>query len=243
LREEGSASVHPFAGAKNLDLQPVDLVRLATLLDKASQSASRLAKSIQDPAAVLGADILVALSSAAALSDTLGRLEGFPAGAADVARAVFAAADLPRVRQTLQAGAGWREARDNAEPTFVEHAFDFSVSSLRAPLVAGASSFFTRWGSDYRGASRQLAGLLRGTLPEPATERVELVDRLAGIATLRERWKSDEQYCAGVLGGAWRGESTEFAGLLAILSWCERVVSAPLSFPRESVDLANVAAC
>ncbi len=168
LAEEGRATTHPFEGTGNLLLQPVDLARLKATLTEAQAAVTSLAASLRVPVDTLALHGTAALDIVAPLADVLGRLEGLPLGAADIAQKVLEAPDIPRLHQALRAGMAWRQALDQASEVFVETAFSISSSHLRAPLAAGIRSFFARWGGRYRGASRELAGLLRGGLAEHA---------------------------------------------------------------------------
>ena len=159
------------------------------------------------------------------VGDLLDRLDGLSSGDAELAELMLAVSDLARLGQGLEEGAGWRVARDALADTFVEEAFEVPASDLRAPLVAGAGSFFARWGSAYRGASTQLAGLLREAIPKRADDRIALVDRLSDLQASRARWREDEPFLARSLGDAWRGDRTEFARLHGIARWCGRVAS------------------
>jgi hypothetical protein len=107
--------------------------------------------------------------------------------------------------------------------------------------VAGTRSFFVRWGGSYRGASRELAGLLREGLPKTAGERVELIDRLSSIAALKADWEKDRDYCSRIFGDAWRGEKSDFVRLLAIADWCARLSKASVKVPSwdKAIDLAG----
>ncbi len=227
LAEDGGGR-HPFEGVRNYDLQPVDLARLASLLETARRDAAALAAALETPLAALGLGGAVALVSVEPLLDLLSRIDGLPAGSVEIARAITAAPDLARLIEALRAGASWQAARKAASAAFVDAAFGAPVSQLRGPLTAGKASVFARWGSAYRAASRDLAALLRGALPKSASARVQLVDDLAAIAADRMRWEGDGPYCAGLLGAAWRGERTDFAGIMAVAAWCERLSLAPL---------------
>lgn len=240
LGERQPGEVHPFDGVRNLDLQPVDLARLSKTLAKAVGALSELGDAVAMPLHSLDAERKPSLATAAPLADLLGRLEGKPASAPETAAAMLGAADLGRVTETLEAGAAWRQARDRLEAVFVEVAFRTDVAPLRAPLSAGITSFFARWGGRYRGASRDLAGMLREPLPKRAAERVELVDSLIDLAGKLDAWESDRDYCSCVLGDAWRSERTDFSGLLELARWCRRLSGAELPAPKERLlDLAG----
>lgn len=235
LQAEGAGSSHPFEGTRNLDLQPVDLARLAASLTKAQAAAAAFCAALNEPLAALDVVQSAKLQHAAPVLDLLGRLEGLPREGADLAKVMMACSDLARLRDALLAGERWREAYDHAASTFVEAAFDTPVESLRGPLVAGSHSFFARWGGPYRHASRELAGLLREPLPKTAGERVERVDQLAEIARLKAEWDGDRDYCSRSLGDAWRGDKTDFGKLLPIADWCVRLAEALMAAPREQM--------
>lgn len=231
---------HPFEGSRNLDLQPVDLARLAPMLSRVQDSVDALAAAMRTPSVALGIAGPNTMKAVAPLADVLERLEGLPAGGSDIARAILDTSDIPRLREALQAGASWRKAHDEAAAVFVESALSSSAGHLRGPLVAGTRSFFVRWGGGYRSASRELAGLLREGLPKTAAERVERIDRLASIAALKADWENDRDYCGRILGDVWRGEKTDFARLLAIADWCVRLSEASVKVPWDkAVDLAD----
>ncbi|AVR95663.1 DUF3320 domain-containing protein [Pseudoduganella armeniaca] len=229
LAAEGAFDAHPFAGTRNLDLQPVQLTRLAPLLEQAAQAAEALAQALQAAAGTLGIALPPTRSASQPLAGTLAVLRGLPPDGHAVAARLLACADLPRLRQTLAAGLAWRAAHDAAAATFVDAAFGTAAPlHLRAPLLAGTGSFFTRWGGAYRGASRELAGLLRGALPKRAAERVALVDTLLDVHARREHWQADEPFAAAALGDAWRAGQTDFGRLLALADWCAAAQAAPL---------------
>lgn len=235
LEAEGRGQAHPFEGTRNLDLQPVDLARLAASLTKAQNAATTFSAALREPLAALTVPQSAKLEGAAPLLDILGRLEGLPRDTADLAKGMLASSDLARLREALQAGVRWREAQDEASGIFIETAFETAVGPLRGALVAGSHSFFARWGGPYRHASRELAGLLREPLPKTAGERVDLVDQLAAIATLKASWDGDRDYCSRALGDAWRGDRTDFGKLLPVADWCLRVAEAQLVAPRDQM--------
>lgn len=228
IRAEGSGSGHPFEGTRNLDLQPVDLARLVQNLASARESVNALIAAMRVPLDFLSSGAAVTLATLPQLDELLECLEGLPANASDLAKIMFGMNDLPRLRETISAGKDWRLAYDTNSSLFVEVAFQTPVARLRAPLVAGTQSFFARWGGAYRGASRELAGLLRDALPKVAAERVDRVDALCDVEGKRKAWEDDKDFCSRTLGDAWRGEKSDFERLDAIAQWCARLKGAAL---------------
>ena len=176
LAQEGGDGLHPFEGSKNLDLQPVELARLASVLASAKSALEELTDAVDKPLAALGLPLSRTLETADSLVDLLSRLEGLPEGAGPTAVLMLNASDPGRLRELLQAGLEWRAEFDAQAPNFVDAAFAQPVTGLRGALVAGSQSFFSRIGGAYRSASRELAGLLRGPLPKAASDRIARVD-------------------------------------------------------------------
>lgn len=229
LQVAGAASLHPFWGVRALELQPVELSRLEGNLAAAAATARSLRRALDDPLELLGLSLARSLSSIPAVSDTLRSLTELPSGGAALARAIFDVSDVTRLAEGIETARAWRSLRDAESSEFTDAAFEGDVASLRAPLVAGASSFFARWGAAYRGASKQLAGILRNQLPKAATARVELVDRLLEVKRLRLRWGDDEAFMGAALGEIWRGERTDFSRVSKIAEWVAKARNAPLS--------------
>lgn len=235
LANEGNPDCHPLAGVQNLALQPVELSRLASLVTNAREAVSALQAALVQAIAMLGVELPATRASSRRLSGTLECIEGLPHGSEAVAVKLLAESDLSRLAQALKAGESWRVAKDLAASHFVDTAFDTSPVSLRGALSAGTLSFFARWGGAYRGASRELAGLLRGPLPKTARDRVDLLDKLIEINGQKAHWKVDESFCAKCLGDTWRSELTDFASVRAVTIWCERVRQAPVTCPSEAL--------
>ena len=235
LAAEGSGTSHVFEGARNLDLQPVELERLAPRLIEVRRAADNLREVLNDALLAVGSSAPRVLATTAPTTDLVTHLSVLPGNAADDARMLLALPDSTRLRELLSAGAAWRSKRSTAEPLFVEAAFSHAVAALRAPLVAGTQSFIARWGAAYRGASKELAGLLRGAIPKSAVDRVALVDRLMAVATAKAAWEFDREYAGRALGDSWRGERTDFARLLAVSDWCDKVRASKLGATHESL--------
>lgn len=231
---------NPFDGCRNLSIQPVELSRLQFELEQCSRLAEQLALAMQAIILPLRGDLPIAIASLEPLRDLLGRLHGLPQGGTHLAQAFLSVPDLERLATDLQAAVKWREAKASGSETFVEHAFEAPVAPLRAPLIDGANSFFARWGSAYRRSSRELAGLLRLSLPKKADERVELVDRLLAVDSQKRDWADDGEYLAKYLGDDWCGEQSDFAKAASIVHWLARLKESPVTLDLdEAVKLAS----
>lgn len=240
IAKAGPLAEHPFAGVRKCDLQPTDLARIEGQLLKASEMAERLAEAVGWAADGLGVNLPIRIASVELLLEQLMRLVDSPDLDAALMIRLMELKEKGRLRETLAAGAAWRQLKGDSEAKFVGAAWETNATALREPLVHGQSSFFARWGSAYRAASRQLAGLLTGSVPKSAAERTALVNRLIEVSTLQATWEQDERWAAEKLGDAWRGDRSDFAALLAALDWSERATSGALSVnPPQAVALAS----
>lgn len=248
LISEMGGTPHSFEGVQNLDIQPVELSRLQPELGRTSAFLEDLLALVRDLKIELKLDIPETFASLPLLRELLERLDGLPTNSASIAMSMLEVADFDRLCEGLEAARAWREDRDERAETFVDHAFETPVAGLREPLAAGAESFFARWGSAYRGASRQLAGLLKRALPKTASDRIELVDQLLDVSARKRAWDHDQEYLSRSLKDEWRGEQSDFARLLTIARWCQRLSDAvldhdgvaSLELAKESVRLSEV---
>lgn len=230
----GPPHEHPFRDIKNFDLQPVDLERLSQRCEDAAQSLAALQHRYGSIADALELSIPCSFGVIAPASDLLERLEDIPGQADGLIEVVWGIGDKRRLIATLEEGKAWREKFDAVEPFFVEPAFTSSVAHLRGALVAGSTSFFARLGGAYRGASKELAGLLRDGLPKKADERLALLDDLLEVQSRYARWNEDQSFCAVSLGENWRGSRTDFASLHQVGQWVVRLNDAELKIPIEA---------
>jgi len=242
LTHSGPPSRHPLRGVRKMDLQPVDLSRLSMSLAQAQERVATIIQLIEAATSAAKLSLPPSMAIVAPLLDLLDQLTNLPSGAGLLASQLISASDKARLAETLGQASAWSKEWSAAADIFVEDAFSASLSALRAPIAAGDASYFRRWGSKYRKASRALAGLLRRSLPPAASERLALIDLLSGIQEMRARWEKDEAYCASVLGEFWRGEQTDFIGVRVVVDWCRSVGEGRLPIaPDWAIHLAMAA--
>jgi very-short-patch-repair endonuclease len=212
----GPMRLHPFAGATAEDLQPTDLMRLREELAAARSALAGLTAALDPLRAMAPPAAEPSLRDAAATCALVDLLAAVEEPLRPLAARLFDRAEDPRLGDVLATGIAWREARDAAEPLFAPAAWDADVAALRAPIAAGGASFLTRLLGPYRGASAALAGMLRGSLPKTAVERLALVDRLVAVAQRRAALRAEEAFLGEALGSHWRGEGTGFVAIRAL---------------------------
>lgn len=233
-------TTHPFRGVTELDLQPVEPQRLKDRLAAAAAATRELSEALACAAEGLGVSAEDRSTWTAEVTDLLQRLEGMPAVDEHSLVSIVDISDKSRLKNGLVAGQAWRDRRDELATVFLELAFDAEASALRGAIAAGCDSFFARWGSAYRTASRHLRGYLAGPLPKSAAERLDLVDAILDIQSLRTRFAEYETFCSTSVGGAWRGERTDFSLMSSAVDWAEHVAGSQLQIsPERAVSLAG----
>jgi hypothetical protein len=235
VRDAGALHDHPFFGVGQLDLQPTDIARLSDKLTAVAETAASLNRSINAAATALGVESKSTLSAAEPMASQLSSIGDAPEFGDETLRSLLELRDKARLRENLEAGLRWQAAREASASAFNDSAYRFDATSLRSALVAGKGSFFARWGSAYRRASRELGELLQDALPKSASDRAELVDCLIEIAAFRSQWRDDEEWCAKLLGDEWRGEKTPFQPLLSATGWAEQATSAGSDAKPDSI--------
>ena len=234
LGASGTRSRHPFAGCRELELQPVALQRLDDALAKAigalddalstsrAFARGRVAQALEEDTRewLPRAASVAELRRSARFLDLVGHR---PQRAAPLIDAVFGKDAARDLTASLEIGRQWAQARDDAKPRFRDHAWETSAAPLQVDLEPGAakgfSAFVARLGGTYRRASKTLAGLLAGALPKSGADRVELARQLADVQRRRRQLADEEGFLVQHLGALMRGERTDFGGLRDAAAW------------------------
>lgn len=244
----GQAREHPFRGVERLDIQPVELARIEPRIAAAREAVARLTELARETASAMGIAKELSFESLPDQIALMRLLARRPESDAGLAARLVLLATRAKLLEALETGAEWRSRRDALAEHFIDSAWAADPSPMRAPLLGGVDSFFARWGSRYRTASRELAALLREAAPKSAAERVALLDSLIELRALRRRWAEDEDDAAKAIGEVWRGERTPFAELRALVQWCDEAGgceprpdwASALAFAGDSTRLADL---
>ena len=253
LAATGPRSQHPFAGCRELDLQPVALQRLDNALTTAtaalddalstSRAFARGGSATEHESStdewLPRAESVADLRRSARFLDLVGHR---PQRAAQLIEAALGKDSAREVAESLEIGRQWAQAKQDAEPRFRDHAWEIPAAPLQLDLERGAApglgSFFARLGGVYRRASKTLAGLAVGALPKSGADRVELARQLADVQRRRRELSNEEGFLAQHLGAAWRGERTDFDGLRDAAVWLAEVEATHIA--ASTTDLERV---
>lgn len=241
LEKTGPKSSHPFAGTRNHDLQPTDLQRLGQELDSALNAIGDLEADLATISDITGLVTARTLSEAQRHRDLLVGFGNAPSGISDAIATLWPLAKDRRLIEGLAAGDDWQRTRDSLATTFSDAAWDHDASTLRPHLAKGAGSFMARLFGKYRGASGELATILRTDLPNSPSERIALVDRLVDLQRKRKLLAEDEEYLRSKLGDAWRGERTSFSDLNACAAWLSDLANTSPDLDQSAITRTRAA--
>ncbi len=214
---------HPLHGVGNLDLQPTDLERLQPEIDRTVEKLALLIREGNSLISKLDANVDLTFSGCGTLLKLVKQIEGAPDCSARTLKSFLSQDISGRLIDALKTGENFQAAKSDAETNFVDHAWVAEVSSLRADIVAGQSSFWSRLGASYRQAGKQLAAILKSPVPKKADDRLVLLDQLLLVQKFARDLKEEEDFLSARIGEDWRGQRTEFAGLRAGAEWARAV--------------------
>ena len=221
----GPCFQHPYFGVHATSLQPAELARMTERLTALAKAASELAANVGAIANYIGIDQEPSLSLCSSLVVILQIVAAIPPVAAELAAAI-AAQNPQRILGASKIGIIWTDLRAAHSETFVDAAWNTPTAPLRLSLAAGLS-FFGRFKSSYRQASKLLATLIKVPLPRSAQSRIALVDTLITVETARDRLKAEDAAMGAMLPAHWRGPDTDFALLHTVSSALHQLASQP----------------
>lgn len=226
LVQLGPRRSQPFYGVGNLSLQPPDLQRIRGEIENTTAHIQKALDAGSSCAKRIGVTDPTSLQEISTLEDILALAERIPDGLTEILELFLARTD-PDLVEALQAGHNWRQAREEAEELYTDVAWELPMAELhrlRGPIAMGASSFLQRIFGGYRSASHEFGTLLKRPLPPEPTARLSMIDRLLDIQRKRASLKQDEVVLQSGLGQHWRGERTDFRGLLLCGRWVQEAL-------------------
>ena len=173
-----------------------------------------MAGYIEALARYLCLDQEASLSFCSSLEALLQIAATIPPEAAELAVAV-AAANPGRIREACEVGIVWANLKSAKAQTFVDSAWDIPAVPLRLSLTPGLS-FFGRFRSSYRQASKLLATLITVPLPRKAHDRIAMSDLLIAVEKARDELGGQDAAMGAMLPGHWRGPKTDFRLLYTV---------------------------
>jgi hypothetical protein len=217
---------HPYFGVQATTLQPAELARLSESLTTIENTASGLASYVEAIADYLGLQQVASVSLSESLQSILRIIGTIPADAADLADAI-ATQKVERALEASKVGVAWADLRAAHGSTYVDAAWDVSALPLRLALATGLS-FFGKFKSSYRQASKILTTLVNGPLPKSAQERIALVDPLIMVEKAFQRLRAEDVEMGSILPSYWRGPQTDFVLLHCVSSALLQLASQPI---------------
>ncbi|WP_084420736.1 DUF3320 domain-containing protein [Henriciella litoralis] len=218
IEEIGNAKQHPFAGTNELGLQPTDLERI-------KRDAANLAETIDSIREQLSGSLRGLHIQKEPTINMVDRLLRFaehvsaaPCNTASLVDSLEPDTSLENLEFAAQKALDYTEAWAVAGSTYVEAALAHEMPPLRT-AIAGGTSFWSRLGGKYRSASKELASLLKQSLPKTQLDRLSLIDNVIELQKKRSAYISQSSQLRVFLGNNWREEETDFQWVLNALEW------------------------
>jgi hypothetical protein len=212
----GPCFAHPYFGIHAVTLQPAELGRFSERLTQMDASAVELAGFVEEIARYLGIEQEASFSLCSSLISILEIIDTIPADSAEFASAI-AAQNAARIRNAAEIGVAWVDLKAGHSETFVDAAWDISPAPLRHSLAVGLS-FFGRFRSSYRQASKLLGTLAKVPLPRAPQSRIALVDLLGAVEKARDELDAQDPAMTAMLPIHWHGRKTEFVLMRTVSS-------------------------
>lgn len=242
LNQTGPRIDHPFYGVTVYDLQPTDLQRLSREISAALDALSELSSITSDLAERTGLSVAQNLRDADNLYSILGLLTRMPSSIFNYGPILFGRAGECRLEEALMSASDWKIARDVAANFFSDAAWEASVKALRVPISQGVGSLFLRIFGKYRAASAEFASLLSQPIPKAPAECLALLDQLMIVQQKRAVLEEDKVFLESVLGEVWRGELTDFDGLISCNTWLKELSQISAVQSLETLEAMHVLA-
>jgi hypothetical protein len=214
----GIPTNHPWKGANVAALLPTDIDRLTPKLESvfsALQGWVGVARQLGEtlgrcPESMLDVERLIEVAD-------------IVVQAPDMDRAAFAASawkeQRKEVRELVEAGVRYHEARKKLKSVLVDQAWDIDLAATRAALAAHGKSVFRFFVSEYRAARQTLKGLAVDREPKALPAQLYLLDELSAGQQARNRVLRQSDLGQEVFGSRWRSEDSSWPTVAAIEHW------------------------
>ena len=215
----GAPSAHPWRGSERETVLNIDLPRIGEQLERLTGGLPPLCAQGLALAALLHQQEPA----------TLARLEALRLVAAHVAaappldRAALCHevwnAGLDGLREVVEHGRCLAALGQRLAPRVTDAAFEMDLTAARASIAAHGQSLLRFLNGDFRRGLAALRGVLRGEPPKAHAERVWLLDDLVAAGRHRRAVHDAHETGRNAFGSAWRGESSDWDQLAAIVDW------------------------
>ena len=217
----GTLSEHPWRGVQRETVLNIDLPRVRETVDRLAVTLPAMRAAAQHLAGLLRQTNPPDFSHVEALRRMAGHIAAAPSLDRDALCNGVWRAGLGGLHDLVGHGRALAEIKARLSGRVTDAAFESDLSSARAAVAAHGQSFFKFLNGDFRRGMAVLRGVLNGDAPAVHEERVALLDDLISarkhLLAIRERAETGQR----AFGGAWRGESSDWNQLAAIVTWVE----------------------
>ncbi len=236
LSNHGPEQLHPFRGVTNLDLQPIGLQRLLQKLRAAIAALEQWSQFGNALHSNLDKQKPTNLKDTKSLSKIVDLLQNAPPETLEVLECCYSNIRNSQFREAIATASEWVALKNHLGEIFLETVWSQQVSHLRTHFLMGTQSWLARISGKYKSASRELAALLKGALPETPLDRLELLDTLIEAQAKQKDYENEARYLATHLQELWRGERTNLKAAQNCISWLTQDDFALLGFSVQELN-------
>ena len=219
IEQMGPPEAHPWRGSERETVLNIDLPRIREMLDRLAASLPLLRAEAQALAVLLRQSEPPTFSRIEALRRMTAHVAAAPALDPEALCHGVWHAGLAGLREIVEHGRAFGELREKLGDRVSDSAYETDLSAARIAIAAHGESLFRLLKGDFRRGMAALRGVLRSEAPRAHGERVTLLDDLIAarrrLLALREVSETGRQ----AFGGVWRGESSNWEQLAAIVEW------------------------
>lgn len=185
---------------------------IGTLEDRAHRLATEMSRPVPEN-----------IANANRLANAADMLNGAPDGITKYAKSLMPYAGTDQLRNALDAGIQWAEAKkeadNNGQFSSLAWSADADTETLYQELVRGRDSWWFRTFGGFRKALRELSVLLLNPPPQDRNAVCNLAKQLMVLRGLQSEFTDVEDWLEGILGPHWHGLNTPLADVLEMSSW------------------------
>jgi hypothetical protein len=146
------------------------------------------------------------------------------------------------IKELLAAGAELENLYRTYKQTFVAEAWSQDIVEIRRNIVTYGEKWYKGLNGDYRRSKQRLAGLLKVTLPDEASEKLKLVDVISEARRLENSLQQFDAFATNLFGNRWLKQRSDWPTLQAAAAYLAAIKDQALLTYLSKQEAPSVAA-
>jgi hypothetical protein len=214
----GKKNDHPLYGLRKTALLPMDVERVKGQLSRAIGSVGSVEEQVQGGITSLGSEEPASLSAIEKLGEVTAKTADLSVEVAPFVLQIAANGSPEAVLSICQKAHQYLSIIVKHQSKFKPITYTTSLEYLREPLAEG-TTIFGKLKGRYKKASEQMRGLLAGSLPEKAQDRLELLNNLIETQLAHTEFTALGVSASSLVGELWQNTETNLDAMEAAAKW------------------------